>query len=64
MPGIHTIKSFVPAAPTLPAPKIPSAVPLRLDGNHAEFHEMPTEKVLPARPNRTAQISSSLYVVA
>jgi hypothetical protein len=64
MPGTNTISSFVPAAPTLPAPNIPSAVPLRLGGNHAEFHAMPTEKLLPATPNRTAQIISSVYVVA
>ena len=64
MPGTKTSSSFVPAAPTLPAPKIPSAVPLRRDGNHAEFHAMPTENELPARPHRIAQINSWLYVVA
>ena len=57
-PGTNATSSFVPAAPTLPAPKTPSAVPLSRCGNQAEFHAMPTEKLLPARPNSAVQISN------
>ena len=55
MPGRKTRSSFVPDAPTLPAPNIPRANPLVRDGNHAEFQAIPTVKWLPARPNSRAQ---------
>ena len=57
--GMKSTSNFVPDAPTLPAPNTPRAVPLDLAGYHAEFHEMPTAKELPARPNPRAQINNS-----
>ena len=51
--------SFVTDAPTLPAPKTPSAMPCRSFGNHAAFHAMPTENEFPATPYSIAHISSS-----
>src|SRR5262245_51019130 len=57
MPGASATSIFVPAAPTLPAPKTPSAQPLVSSENHAAFQEMPDEKLFPARPKRAAQIS-------
>src|SRR5678816_2268187 len=63
-PGTNTISNFVPAAPTLPEPKIPRAFPFDSCGNHAEFQETPAEKLLPAIPNRIAQAISWPYDVA
>ena len=51
--------NFVTDAPTLPAPKMPSAKPCRPRLNHAEFHAVPTEKELPAKPTRKARTSSA-----
>ena len=50
--------NLVTEAPTLPAPKTPSAKPCRSRGVHAEFHEMPALKELPAKPTRKASTSS------
>jgi hypothetical protein len=50
--------NFVTEAPTLPAPKTPSAKPCRSRPYHAAFHAMPTEKRLPAKPTRNARTRS------
>jgi hypothetical protein len=42
--------SLVSEAPTLPAPKVPSANPWRSRENQAAFQAMPAENELPARP--------------
>src|SRR5262249_58894330 len=63
-PGTRNTSSFVPEAPTFPAPKTPIAVPFSRFGNHAEFQATPTVKQLPASPNSAEQPSSSQYVVA
>src|SRR5438477_13217046 len=63
-PGTKATSILVPAAPTFPAPNIPSALPLEPDGNHAEFQAIPAEKELPPRPKRIAQTSISPNVEA
>ncbi len=45
-------------APTLPAPKTPSARPCRCLEYQAAFHAVPTENRLPAKPTRNASTSS------
>ncbi len=54
---------LVTEAPTLPAPKVPSARPWRLFGNHTEFQAMPAVNELPAMPTRNAQIMSMVKEV-
>ena len=46
--------NFVTDAPTLPAPKTPSAKPWCSRGHHALTQAMPTLNALPARPTRNA----------
>ncbi len=41
---------LVTAAPALPTPKMPSAVPCHFIGNHTEVYAMPTANPVPARP--------------
>ena len=53
--------NFVTEAPTLPAPKIPMARPLRLRENQEDTQVVPTEKELPARPTANARASSIEY---
>jgi len=57
MVGTRTTRNLVPEAPTLPAPKTPSAVPFCWGGNQAEFQDMPTVKELPARPKKRVHTS-------
>ena len=58
--------SLVTEAPTLPAPKTPSANPCCERGNHALFQAMPLLKELPAKPMRKASTKSqtALWVPA
>ena len=46
--------SLVTDAPTLPAPKVPSATPWRCAENQAEVHATPLVNELPARPKNSA----------
>jgi hypothetical protein len=46
--------NFVTDAPTLPAPKTPSANPCRFCGHQALTQAMPTLNELPAKPTRNA----------
>jgi hypothetical protein len=46
--------NFVTAAPILPAPKMPSAVPWRSFGKKRETYAMPTENDPPAIPTPSA----------
>ncbi len=59
MVGTNRTRSFVPDAPTLPAPTTPRANPLILSGNQAEFQEIPAVNEFPARPNSRVQASNS-----
>ncbi len=59
--GIRKTSNLVPEAPTLPAPKIPRAVPLLWSGNQAEHQAMPTVNEFPANPKSAEQISNCPY---
>jgi hypothetical protein len=52
--------NLVTDAPTLPAPNTPSARPCRSLLYQAEFHAVPTENRLPAKPTRNASTSSQV----
>jgi hypothetical protein len=56
--------SLVTAAPMLPAPNTPSAVPWRLAGKKRETYATPTEKLPPAMPTHSAANRNCGYVVA
>ena len=45
----------------VPAPNVPRATPCFSRGCHAAFHAIPTENVLPAMPNASAQNMTSQY---
>ena len=55
--------SLVTEAPTLPAPKTPSAKPCCERGNQALFQAMPSTNELPAKPMRKARTKSIVGVV-
>ena len=50
MLSIDGAPSWVRAAPALPAPKMPSAVPCSRRGNQTEENAMPTAKLVPVMP--------------
>ena len=50
--------NLVTEAPTLPAPKTPSANPWCSRGCQAEFHAIPELKELPAKPTKNARTSN------